>query len=92
VIPDRCRQVGGALAVAVFGALLAGRASFLHGVRASLLIAAVVALGAAAASLLLMPTAIDDRRKDEGDGTGQGAVRRAEAVRGFLARAGGFYR
>jgi len=58
------RQIGGALAVAVFGALLANRASFLHGVRASLLIAAMVALGAAAASLLLTPAAADDRRKD----------------------------
>ena len=57
------RQVGGALAVAVFGALLAHRATFLHGVRASLLIAAVVALAAAAASLLLL-TPTDDRRKD----------------------------
>jgi EmrB/QacA subfamily drug resistance transporter len=47
------RQVGGALAVAVFGALLANRASFLPGVRASLLIAAVVALAAAAVSRLL---------------------------------------
>jgi MFS transporter, DHA2 family, methylenomycin A resistance protein len=49
------RQVGGALAVAVFGALLAGPAGFLPGVRASLLIAAVVVLAAAAASLLLRP-------------------------------------
>jgi EmrB/QacA subfamily drug resistance transporter len=56
------RQIGGALAVAVFGALLAGRASFLHGVRESLLIAAAVALAAAAASLLLTPTG--ERRKD----------------------------
>jgi MFS family permease len=47
------RQLGGALAVAVFGALLAHRASFLPGVRASLLIAAAVALAAAAASMLL---------------------------------------
>jgi sugar phosphate permease len=47
------RQVGGALAVAVFGALLAHRDSFLHGVRVSLLIAAVVAVAAAAVSLLL---------------------------------------
>jgi EmrB/QacA subfamily drug resistance transporter len=58
------RQIGGALAVAVFGALLAGRPGFLHGVRASLLIAAVVALAAAAASLLLTPAATDDRGKD----------------------------
>jgi MFS transporter, DHA2 family, methylenomycin A resistance protein len=50
------RQVGGALAVAVFGALLAHRSSFLQGVRASLLIAAVVAVGAAAASRLLTTT------------------------------------
>ena len=57
------RQIGGALAVAVFGALLAGRAGFLHGVRASLLIAAVVAMAAAAASMRLTPAA-DDRRKD----------------------------
>jgi MFS transporter, DHA2 family, methylenomycin A resistance protein len=46
------RQAGGALAVAVFGALLASRAGFLTGVRASLLIAAAV-LAAAAASRLL---------------------------------------
>jgi sugar phosphate permease len=50
------RQVGGALAVAVFGALLASRAAFVHGLRVSLLIAAVVALAAAAVSLLLRPT------------------------------------
>jgi len=58
------RQIGGALAVAVFGALLANRAGFLHGVRASLLIAAVVALAAAAVSVRLTPAATDDRRKD----------------------------
>jgi MFS family permease len=49
------RQVGGALAIAVFGALLADRATFLAGLRASLLLAAIVALAAAAASLLLRP-------------------------------------
>jgi EmrB/QacA subfamily drug resistance transporter len=62
------RQVGGALAVAVFGALLANRASFLPGLRASLLIAAAVALTAAAASLLLRTsrtaTPAGDERKD----------------------------
>jgi sugar phosphate permease len=42
------RQVGGALAVAVFGALLASRATFVHGVRVSLLSAAAVALAATA--------------------------------------------
>jgi predicted MFS family arabinose efflux permease len=47
------RQVGGALAVAVFGALLAAPAGFRSGLRASLLIAAAVAVAAAAASLLL---------------------------------------
>jgi EmrB/QacA subfamily drug resistance transporter len=49
------RQLGGALAVAVFGALLTTPAGFLHGLRTSLLIAAVVALAAAVASRLLEP-------------------------------------
>jgi hypothetical protein len=49
------RQVGGALAVAVFGALLANQATFLHGLRTSLLLAAAVAIAAAALSLLLKP-------------------------------------
>ncbi|WP_433172462.1 DHA2 family efflux MFS transporter permease subunit [Actinoallomurus sp. CA-150999] len=49
------RQVGGALAVAVFGALLAQPAGFLPGLRTSLLIAAAAALAAAAASRLLRP-------------------------------------
>jgi len=52
------RQVGGALAVAVFGVLLAGRATFLPGLRDSLLIAAVVALATAAVSLLLRPAEV----------------------------------
>jgi MFS family permease len=52
------RQAGGALAVAVFGALLASRAGFLAGLRASLLIAAVVALAAAFVSTRL--TALPD--------------------------------
>lgn len=47
------RQIGGALAVAVFGALLANQATFLQGVRISLLIAAGVAVVAAGAALLL---------------------------------------
>jgi MFS transporter, DHA2 family, methylenomycin A resistance protein len=47
------RQVGGALAVAVFGALLAQPATFTQGLRTSLLLAAGVALAAAAASRLL---------------------------------------
>src|ERR1700680_3674600 len=47
------RQLGGALAVAVFGALLAGHSHLLHGLRESLVIAAVAAFAAAAANLLL---------------------------------------
>ena len=47
------RQIGGALAVAVFGALLAHRATFVPGVHISLLLAAAVVLTAAAVSLLL---------------------------------------
>lgn len=58
------RQVGGALAVAVFGALLANQASFLHGVRASLLIAAAVAVAAAAASLLLAARTRPEAQRD----------------------------
>ena len=50
------RQVGGALAVAVFGALLANRAMFLPGLRVSLLLAGSVTLAAAAATLLLKPS------------------------------------
>jgi MFS transporter, DHA2 family, methylenomycin A resistance protein len=49
------RQLGGALAVAVFGALLAARGQLLDGVRESMIIAAAVALAAAAANLLLKP-------------------------------------
>jgi MFS transporter, DHA2 family, methylenomycin A resistance protein len=52
------RQVGGALAIAVFGALLADRATFLHGLRVSLLIAAAIAAVtaiAAATTLQLTP-------------------------------------
>jgi EmrB/QacA subfamily drug resistance transporter len=49
------RQAGGALAVAVFGALLASRSTFLPGMRDSLLIAAAVALAAGGVSLLIRP-------------------------------------
>lgn len=51
------RQVGGALAIAVFGALLASRDTFLHGMRLSVFIAAGVALATAAVSLLIKPPA-----------------------------------
>lgn len=47
------RQLGGALAVAVFGALLAQPATFLQGMHTSLLIAAGVALATAVASQAL---------------------------------------
>jgi DHA2 family methylenomycin A resistance protein-like MFS transporter len=49
------RQVGGALAIAVFGALLSGTGGLMPGLRISLLIAAGVAVAAGAASLLLRP-------------------------------------
>jgi DHA2 family methylenomycin A resistance protein-like MFS transporter len=49
------RQIGGALAVAVFGALLAQPGTFLAGLRTSLLLAAAAAVGlAAGASTLLL--------------------------------------
>ena len=47
------RQLGGALAIAVFGALLATPGGFAHGMRVSLLIAGIVALAAATASRTL---------------------------------------
>jgi sugar phosphate permease len=46
------RQVGGALAIAVFGALV-GHGSFVHGLRMSLAIAAVVAVVVGLSSLAL---------------------------------------
>ncbi|MFE6822257.1 MFS transporter [Streptomyces sp. NPDC057690] len=49
------RQLGGALAVAVFGALVAQHTTFFHGLRTSLLIAAALVLLTAAASVLLKP-------------------------------------
>jgi DHA2 family methylenomycin A resistance protein-like MFS transporter len=50
-----CRQIGGALSIAVFGTLIAQRESFLSGLRISLVIAAVLLLATASASLLLLP-------------------------------------
>ncbi|MEV7887082.1 MFS transporter [Streptomyces sp. NPDC002817] len=47
------RQLGGALSVAVFGALVSHHAQFLHGLRTSLLIAALLVVLTAAASVLL---------------------------------------
>jgi DHA2 family methylenomycin A resistance protein-like MFS transporter len=50
------RQVGGALAVAAFGALVAHRASFMSGMHDSLLIAAALLLTTSAAALVLPRT------------------------------------
>jgi len=78
------RQVGGALAVAVFGALLANQATFLHGLRTSLLLAAAVALAAAAAasSLLVMPPrTTQELRTDAAVAAAGTAVRQEAAVR-----------
>ncbi|MFE9813013.1 MFS transporter [Streptomyces sp. NPDC005548] len=49
------RQLGGALAVAVFGALIADQAHFLPGLRLSLLLAALTTLTAGAAGLYVRP-------------------------------------
>ena len=50
------RQIGGALAIAVFGALLADPATFVEGLRTSLLIAGGIALAAGAFSYITRPT------------------------------------
>jgi EmrB/QacA subfamily drug resistance transporter len=60
------RQVGGALAVAVFGALLASHGGLLHGLRISLLIAAAIAAVAAVATRLLRPTGSPGRAAPQG--------------------------
>ncbi|WP_405731256.1 MFS transporter [Streptomyces sp. NBC_01537] len=48
------RQLGGALAVAVFGALVSHHAQFLHGLRTSLLIAALLVLATATATAFVL--------------------------------------
>ncbi|HWV25558.1 MAG TPA: MFS transporter [Thermomicrobiales bacterium] len=60
-IYNTSRQIGGALAIAVFGALLANEATFMQGTRTSLLIAAAVALGTAAASPFLRERRASER-------------------------------
>jgi MFS transporter, DHA2 family, methylenomycin A resistance protein len=83
------RQAGGALAVAVFGALLGNQASFMHGLRTSLLLAAGVALAAAASSLLLKPPA--RQRRPAADallasaGAANGSARAQNAARPEVA-------
>jgi DHA2 family methylenomycin A resistance protein-like MFS transporter len=52
---NTCRQIGGALSIAFFGTLIAQRESFLSGLRISPVIAAVLLLATASASLLLPP-------------------------------------
>jgi MFS transporter, DHA2 family, methylenomycin A resistance protein len=75
------RQVGGALAVAVFGALVARPATFVHGVHLSLLIAAAVALAAAAASRLLRHGYHPIQEKGHVDGQRERTVWRPADVR-----------
>lgn len=55
------RQVGGALAIAVFGALVAHRETFVHGLRISLVVAALLLLATAVASILMRQSATDTR-------------------------------
>jgi MFS transporter, DHA2 family, methylenomycin A resistance protein len=57
------RQVGGALAIAVFGALLADRAKFLPGLRVSLLIAAAIAAVTAILTVTLSRTSAASTRE-----------------------------
>jgi DHA2 family methylenomycin A resistance protein-like MFS transporter len=52
---NTCRQLGGALAVAVFGALVAHRETFVQGLQVSLVIAALLLVVTALASLQLEP-------------------------------------
>jgi DHA2 family methylenomycin A resistance protein-like MFS transporter len=52
------RQVGGAVAIAVFGALIADRGTFVHGMQVSFTIAAALLSVAALASLFLRPPAV----------------------------------
>ena len=50
---NTCRQLVGAMAVAVFGALIARQDTFVHGMQLSLMIAAILLIGTAAMSLQL---------------------------------------
>lgn len=58
------RQFGGALAVAVFGALVAHRETFLQGLEVSLVIAALLLLLTAAISLLLKAHPVTETAQD----------------------------
>jgi DHA2 family methylenomycin A resistance protein-like MFS transporter len=61
------RQVGGALAVAVFGALVAHRETFLQGLEVSLAIAALLLLVTASVSLLLKASPVAAAEKGKHD-------------------------
>ena len=50
------RQVGGAVAIAIFGALIADRTHFVTGMQVSLTIAAAVLLATVLISLRIRPT------------------------------------
>lgn len=60
-VMNTCRQVGGALAIAGFGVLVAQQATFLDGMRTSLVIGALVLIAAAGLSVaaLARGTALD---------------------------------
>jgi DHA2 family methylenomycin A resistance protein-like MFS transporter len=57
------RQIGGALAVAVFGALLASSAGFVHGLHLSLIIAGLVAAAVAATAAQLETTPSSEQER-----------------------------
>jgi DHA2 family methylenomycin A resistance protein-like MFS transporter len=58
------RQIGGAVAIAVFGALLAGAATFITGMQTSLSIAAVLLLASAIVSLRIRTHPTNQRTAD----------------------------
>ncbi|MFI0719124.1 MFS transporter [Streptomyces sp. NPDC021224] len=81
---NTARQVGGAVAVAVFGALLAGAESFLTGMRWSVLLAAAGLLATTAATLTLRKDRVPTDKPGAGTSTGpDGAGRAARSSRGI---------
>ncbi len=59
------RQIGGAVAIAVFGALVGQQAGFVHGMRLSLIIAGVLLLATAVMSFLFAPGRESVERNDD---------------------------
>jgi DHA2 family methylenomycin A resistance protein-like MFS transporter len=57
------RQIGGALAVAVFGALLASSGGFVHGLHLSLIIAGLVAAAVAVIAAQLRTAPRSERER-----------------------------